>query len=149
MSAIRRDDQGRLQVDPPWESLADRLIREAHERGEFDVLPFRGKPLPRPDDAYAGEMAMAFSILRNAGAAPPWIEADMEVRSLLAERDALHRRARLAGPLARSHYRREMRRIVEQHDRAIAVLNAEAPTVRQHRLPLDEARELEALDASG
>jgi len=37
----------------PWESLIDRRIREAQERGEFDDLPGAGKPLPdldRPHD---------------------------------------------------------------------------------------------------
>ena len=29
-----------------WESLADRRIREAAERGEFDDLPGAGEPLP-------------------------------------------------------------------------------------------------------
>lgn len=29
-----------------WESFVDRQIREAQERGEFDRLPGRGRPLP-------------------------------------------------------------------------------------------------------
>lgn len=36
-----------------WESWIDRQIREAEERGEFDDLPGKGKPLPgldRPRD---------------------------------------------------------------------------------------------------
>ena len=36
-----------------WESWIDRQIREAEERGEFDDLPGKGKPLPgldRPHD---------------------------------------------------------------------------------------------------
>ena len=32
---------------------------------------------------------MAHRMLRNAGAAPPWIEADKAVRRLLDERDKL------------------------------------------------------------
>lgn len=38
---------------PSWESWVDRQIREAEERGEFDDLPGKGKPLPsldRPHD---------------------------------------------------------------------------------------------------
>ena len=34
----------------PYESAVDRAIREAAERGEFDDLPGRGKPLPQLDD---------------------------------------------------------------------------------------------------
>lgn len=36
-----------------WESHVDRLIREAEERGEFDDLPGKGRPIPdidRPAD---------------------------------------------------------------------------------------------------
>ncbi|GAA1871148.1 DUF1992 domain-containing protein [Pseudonocardia ailaonensis] len=31
----------------PWESAVEKAIREATERGEFDDLPGKGKPLPR------------------------------------------------------------------------------------------------------
>lgn len=34
----------------PYESAVDRAIREAAERGAFDDLPGRGKPLPQLDD---------------------------------------------------------------------------------------------------
>lgn len=33
-----------------WESLADKRIREAMERGEFDNLPGAGRPLELSDD---------------------------------------------------------------------------------------------------
>ena len=33
-------------VDPRFESPVDRTIREAVERGDFDDLPGKGKPLP-------------------------------------------------------------------------------------------------------
>lgn len=36
--------------DGPYESAVDRAIREAAERGAFDDLPGRGKPLPHLDD---------------------------------------------------------------------------------------------------
>lgn len=35
-----------------WESLAERRIREAAERGEFDDLPGTGRPLPGLDGTY-------------------------------------------------------------------------------------------------
>jgi hypothetical protein len=35
-----------------WESLAERRIREAAERGEFDDLPGSGRPLPGLDGTY-------------------------------------------------------------------------------------------------
>ncbi|MBM4408962.1 MAG: DUF1992 domain-containing protein [Chloroflexi bacterium] len=53
-----------------WESLIERQIREARDAGAFDDLPYQGEPLPPIDDAYAGEQAAAFRILRSAGVAP-------------------------------------------------------------------------------
>ena len=47
---------------------------------------------PLPDESAAGDMATAYHILRNAGVAPPWIEADRRARHLLDERDALLQR---------------------------------------------------------
>ncbi len=94
---------------------------------------------------------MAFRMLRNAGAAPPWIEADKEVRRLLAQRDALLARV-AATPSSRGVASRSDRTalegLVRQVNAAIARLNAEAPTDRQHRRPLDIAAELERLDAA-
>jgi hypothetical protein len=144
----RRDEEGRYQVGPTWESIVERQIREAMEGGAFEDLPYRGRPLPLQDDAAAGERALGFRVLRNAGMAPPWIEADKEVRALLARRDELLGLAPRTGVLARPRLRGEFRRVVEAANRAIARLNAEAPTDGQHRRPLDEAAELARLEAA-
>lgn len=143
----RIDAEGHRQVAPTWESLVDRQIREAMESGEFDDLPYQGEPLPLPDDSLAGDRAMAFHVLRNAGAAPPWIEADKEVRALLARRDAILARARDA-TTAHDRDHRELRRLVIDVNAAITRLNAEAPTDRQHRRPLVLDEELARLDAT-
>ncbi len=78
MSPIHRESDGTIKAAPTWTSLAERLIREAQERGELDNLPLHGKPLPDWDDERAGDMRLAFHVLKNAGIAPPWIEADKE-----------------------------------------------------------------------
>jgi len=143
----RIDEHGDRQVAPTWESLVDRQIREAMEDGRFDDLPFQGEPIPLGDDSLAGEWAMAFHVLRNAGAAPPWIEADKDVRALLDRRAAILARAATATPLARSRYRKDLERLVVEINAAIARLNAEAPTDRQHRRPLRLADELAGFDA--
>jgi hypothetical protein len=147
--ASRLDAQGRRQVAPSWESLVERQIREAMEDGRFDDLPHRGERLPSEDDAAAGEWGLAFHVLRNAGVAPPWIEADKEVRGLLGRRDALFARAATGSGsgIARSRDRAELESLVSQVNAAIVRLNAEAPTERQHRRPLDLAEELGRLDA--
>ena len=144
----RIDEDGHREVAPTWESLVDRQIREAMEDGQFDDLPFRGRPIPLEDDALAGEWAMAFHMLRNAGAAPPWIEADKDVRALLERRDRIFARAGAASPIARSRYRRDLEQLVVGINAAIARLNAEAPTDRQHRRPLRLDEELARFDAA-
>ena len=65
---VRRDAEGRPRTAPDWETLTERLIREAQEAGHFDDLPGHGEPLDLPETTYAGEMALAHHLLRNAGA---------------------------------------------------------------------------------
>src|SRR5262245_15015824 len=116
------------------------------DEGLFDDLPHRGRRLPLDDDALAGDRAMAHRLLKNAGFAPVWIEADKAARDELAALDALMTRAVGAGPIGRDRARTELVKRVESANQAIARLNAEAPTDRQHRQPLDVASELDRFD---
>ena len=131
---------------PARESLIERQIRAAQEAGAFDDLPHQGEPLPLVDDSAAGEWALAYRMLRNANFAPPWIEADKEVRALLARRDAVLERAPRSSGIGRRRDRDELTQIVRAANDAILRVNNEAPTARQHRRPLDLEAELEALD---
>jgi hypothetical protein len=130
-----------------WESLIERQIREAQRSGEFDHLPHQGEPLPAVDDAYAGERASAFNLLRNHGIAPGWIEADKQVRALLAERARLLELAPRTAPLSRRGLRNRLEQVLHAHNAAVLRLNHDAPTLQQHRLPLDVAAELANLEA--
>ncbi len=118
------------------------------DQGAFDDLPYRGERLPIEDDTAAGEWAMAHRMLKNAGVAPPWIESDKEARRLLAELDRLVAVAPLMSAYGRRRAREELRRLVEAANRAIARVNAEAPTDRQHRRPLDLEAEEARLEAA-
>lgn len=134
---------------PTWESLVERQLREAMDDGRFDDLPYQGERLPVEDDAYAGDRAMAFHVLRNANLAPAWIEADKEARELLAGRDAILARAAartMRSAIAARRDRTELEALVIEINATIARLNAEAPTDRQHRRPLSLADELAHLD---
>lgn len=124
------------------ETLVERQIREAMEDGRFDALPHQGQRLPLEDDSLAGDRAMAHRLLKNAGVAPGWIEADKAARALLDERDRLLARAPLLSPLGRSRARTEFTRLVEATNRAIMRVNIEAPTERQQRRLLDPDVEL-------
>ena len=133
---------------PAREPLIERQIREAMADGRFDDLPHQGRRLPIEDDSAAGDWAQAFRMLRSQGFAPPWIEADKAIRRLLDERDRLVSRARGAGAVGTVRRRAEITRIVDAVNREVAVLNAEAPSPRQHRRPLDLPAELAALEAA-
>ena len=123
MVAKRRDGEGKLSVGPTWESIVERQIREAMDEGAFEELPYSGQRLPIEDDSAAGERALGFRVLRNAGVAPPWIEADKEVRNLLAQRDALLARAAAASSVTRPRLRRDLERLVAATNLAIDRLN--------------------------
>jgi hypothetical protein len=144
------DEHGVCDIAPVRESLIDRQIREATAEGKFDNLPYHGQQLPAEDDALAGDWALAFHILKNAGIAPPWIETDKEARRLLARRDAMLARVTAAptppSPLARRRDREAVTALVREVNAVIVRLNAEAPTDRQHRRPLSLAEELARYD---
>jgi hypothetical protein len=73
-----------------WESLVDKKIREAMERGEFDNLPGTGEPIDTFVNPFEDpEMRLAYRILRNAGFAPSWIEErkDIEAEFEIARRE--------------------------------------------------------------
>jgi hypothetical protein len=119
------------------ETMVERQIREAIDDGRFDDLPHQGERLPVDDDALGGDWAMAHRILKNAGVAPAWIEADKQARALLDERDRLLERATRVSPSGRRRGREELKRIVDAANRAIIRVNIEAPTDRQQRRLLD------------
>ena len=145
----RRDDEGRWQVARSWEALIDRQIREAMEEGKFENLPHQGAPLPNDENPHAREWGLAFHMLKNAGYAPPWIEADKEVRELLERRDSiLYRAATGEAPTesARRRDRTAIEKLVAEVNVAITRLNSEAPSTSQHRRPLVLAQELARYD---
>jgi hypothetical protein len=146
MSPIHRDGSGEKTAAPTWESLTDRLIREAQERGEWDTGAWAGKRLPAQDGAYESELAAGNAVLRNAGVAPPWIETDKEARRLLAERDRLLDVAARTSPAGAAALRRRFVAVVDQLDAVLLRLESEAPTPAQQRPRIDRAAELTAFE---
>ncbi len=75
---------------------------EAMERGEFDELSGRGKPLQLDDDSQVPrELRAAYRILKNAGFVPPEVQLRREISNaedllararLTADRDGAARR---------------------------------------------------------
>ena len=65
------------------DAIAERRIREAQARGEFDDLPGAGVPLELDDDALVPEdLRAAYRVLKNAGILPPEIEVHREIRDI-------------------------------------------------------------------
>ena len=84
--------------------VAETLITEAVQRGEFDGLPGSGKPLPRYDDAdVPEELRTAYRMLKNAGCMPPeleWRRDRLRIEELLEAVADPAERAALSGRLA-------------------------------------------------
>jgi hypothetical protein len=68
------------------EKLIEEKIREAMERGEFDDLPGRGKPLDL--EAYFAtpeDVRLGYSVLKSAGCLPIEVELQQEIESLKSQ----------------------------------------------------------------
>lgn len=78
--------QGRLRR---WEDAVEQQIREATERGDFDNLRGVGKRLNLEQNVFAGDKALAYSLLKNNNLAPPEIERGREIEADLTRADAL------------------------------------------------------------
>ena len=157
------------QVRPrDWEKWVDQQVREAQERGEFDNLPGRGKPIDLTPNPYAQGQELSFKILKDAGFAPEWIELDKAIRNRLQRaRAALFRQwqwrqVRLGELSERSDSwsKAERSRVeagwqdavsafgleLDEINQEIAELNLKVPSSRFQRPMLDASRELARLD---
>jgi hypothetical protein len=68
------------------EKLIEEKIREAMERGEFDDLPGKGKPLDL--EAYFAtpeDVRLGYSVLKSAGCLPIEVELQKEIESLKSQ----------------------------------------------------------------
>lgn len=63
---------------------AEQIIMDAMQRGEFDNLSGKGKPLPPADDALIPEdLRMAYKILKNSGHLPPEVQDRKDITTAL------------------------------------------------------------------
>ncbi|NPA94224.1 MAG: DUF1992 domain-containing protein [Thermodesulfobacteria bacterium] len=61
--------------------IAEKRIQEAMQKGQFDNLPGKGKPLVFEDDSMVPEdLRMAYKILKNAGFIPPELQTEKEIK---------------------------------------------------------------------
>lgn len=66
-----------------FEKLAEQRIQEALERGEFDNLELKGKPLNLEDlSGVPEDLRMGFKILKNAGILPEEMQLKKDIASM-------------------------------------------------------------------
>ena len=67
-----------------WGEIVERQIVEAQERGEFDDLSGKGKPMNLPENPFADpDWRVAYKLLQDNGFTLGWIELDKEIRAEL------------------------------------------------------------------
>lgn len=125
-----------------FESPLDKMMREARERGEFDDLPGKGKPLKWEDETHVPEeQRMANRLLRNNGFTLDWIEMGKELDAryeAIKERLAQARTDRAAGHLNAAGWQSTARDIVGQIrelNKRIIGYNLRTPHESFHKRP--------------
>ncbi len=145
MSPARREED-HIEAAPTWEDLVERKIREAQERGDFDNLSGRGRPLNLEPNVYAGDWELSYKILKDNGFAPPWVEASREMEEAL---DAVRTAAQSWDP-SRPGDRASARRAYLERVKAANVLidrfNLHTPFTWTQRLRLSLDRESQRFD---
>ncbi len=134
----------------------EKIIKAAMERGEFDNLPGKGKPLDLNENPFEDPaMALVNHVLKNAGFAPAWIEDRREVGERLEQARAALRRSWTWQGTALVHgvstvvvldvWQRaeaDFRAEVEQINRQVLNHNLKAPSPLVHLRPVDADEEV-------
>lgn len=64
----------RLRMRFGWDDLIEDLIQDGQDRGVFDNLKGKGKPLDLKGSHFGAEQALAHSLMKENKILPPWIE---------------------------------------------------------------------------
>ncbi|MCS7150711.1 MAG: DUF1992 domain-containing protein [Caldimicrobium sp.] len=77
-----------------FKKIAEERISEAIERGDFDDLELKGKPLDLKEDPFVPEeLRIAYRMLKNAGFLPKEVELKKEIEKLEEALDEDHQEA--------------------------------------------------------
>jgi len=132
-----------------FETLVERKIREAMEKGEFDNLPGKGEPVDLSENPFEDpDLRTVHRLLRNAGFAPAWIEEKKDIDAELAQARKQLRRGRelFSDDSKRAEWSRVVKefreKAVELNDR-IRIYNLKAPAVVFQRSHIDIDAEIE------
>jgi DnaJ family protein C protein 28 len=128
--------------------MIEDVIREAMERGEFDNLPGKGKPLSLTQDPLLDPMtAIVNRILRDNGVSHPLIEAR---KTMEAERDLTRSELKRAWRIYRRSQSEEswqkavgtFRARVKDINRQVRIFNLKTPSPALHGLAMDADAEI-------
>jgi DnaJ family protein C protein 28 len=137
--------------------MAEKMLREAIEAGEFDDLPGKGQPLDLRENPFEDpDLRTVHRLLRNAGFAPAWIEERKEIdASFEVARTKLARAWKLFGALPEKMHpdwernEREFRELVVELNERINLYNLKAPASSFHRRRIDVERVIREIKSEG
>ena len=136
------------------ESMAEKMLREAIENGEFDNLPGKGEAIDLRENPFEDpDLRTVHRLLRNAGFAPAWIEERKDIDAELAvAQTKLSRAWVLFGEGGRAKSEAEWERSVKEFreqvlelQQRIRIYNLKAPAAVFHRKHIDVERILESI----
>ena len=136
------------------ESLTEKRLREAIEKGEFDDLPGKGEPIDLRENPFEDpDLRMVHRLLRNAGFAPAWIE---ERKDIDAELEKARTKLSRAWDLCREGGKspsepewersiKEFREQVAELNQRVRIYNLKAPAAVFHRKHIDADKIVETI----
>jgi hypothetical protein len=66
-----------------FDAVAEKIILDAMENGEFDNIEGKGKPIKYDDDSMVPpDLRMGYKILKNSGHLPPELEQEREIKNI-------------------------------------------------------------------
>lgn len=121
-------------------------IGEAIERGEFENLRGKGKPIQWEENPFTPpEQQLAFHLLRSQGFTLPWIETRRELQAEIAQlrQEIARLRQPSARPFGLERQKAQLEQRIAELNQRIRRYNIEAPLARFQLPILDCERELE------
>lgn len=139
------------------ESLTEKRLREAIERGEFDNLPGKGEPVDLQENPFEDpDLRVVHRLLRNAGFAPAWIEERKDIDAELETAGIKLTRAwELFGAKGKTPSEAEWERTVRDFrekaaelNQRIKIYNLKAPAPVFHRRHIDVEKAIEKVKST-
>ncbi len=136
------------------ESMAEKMLREAIEAGEFDDLPGKGQPVDLSENPFEDpDLRVVHKLLCEAGFAPAWIEERKDIDAVFeAARETLTRawkiyRSRGISPNAAAWERNvvEFREKAAELNRRLRLYNLKVPAAVFQRRLFDADKVIEAV----